>query len=281
MRLASVFSKNGMLKKHNPRGACTLASHEQPQRVKAVCLTLLDGLKMLPWLRCMTHVCVFGFWLAVLAGVILCLRWIDHPVSRIEITGDFFYLQQSEIELELSSLLNNSFYGLELEDIQSKLESKPWVKTARVAREWPSLLRVDLKEQQPVASWNGQGIINAEGQVIKQIDPLALVSLPLFYGEASQAKTMLLTYQRWQSQLSLIALNIKGLTLKPRGAWQINFEQGWTLNLGKSDVEERLKRFIAVYGKRLYRDTSNILAVDARYTQGVAVLWKEPEVDPV
>ena len=277
---AAKAFKNGRKKGSCPQGASSLVFSENFGVWATTCKGVLWLFRVLPWRHCFAHLGIFGFWVTVLTGIVFGARWIDRPVTRIEVNGDFIHLQLSAIEAELSAVLEQSFYGLELEEIQAQLESRPWVKTAIVARKWPNVLRIDLTEERPMAGWNGQGFINAEGQVFSPVNPLHISALPLLYGGEGKEKKVLSAYQRWQSKLSIIELNIQTLTLEPRGAWQMGFDKSWTLNLGKTDVEERLQRFIAVYGKRLYRDVGNILAVDARYTQGVAVTWKEPEKDP-
>jgi len=235
----------------------------------------------IPWRQGFIHASIFCFWLLLITGLLQGAKWIDRPVKKIQVVGDFEHIQRSVIQNELSALFKKSFFTLDLNAIQRQLEARAWVKKAEVERLWPDVLRVELAEENVVALWNNHGFVNAHGEVIVPDRPPHLPELPNFYGDTDQAVTMLQTYYRWRSKMVKVNLDIASLRMTRREAWQIGFAGDWYLNLGKANVEQRLQRFIAVYGKRLYLDVANIRAVDARYTQGVSVAWKVPPVTPV
>lgn len=229
---------------------------------------------LIPWRRCLLHLSIFCFWLVVLSAGIFGARWIDQPITRIDVVGNFKHIHQDTIRDELNDVLQQSFFTLNLASIRQRLEARPWVKRARVERHWPNLLRVSIEEEQAAALWNQQGFINPEGKVVITQQHPAVSGLPVLYGATDQAEILLTNYQKWRLRLAAVGLEIQSLRLQRRGAWQVGFTGGWLLKLGKSDVEGRLERFITLYGKRLYRDEGNILAIDARYTQGVSVAWR-------
>jgi cell division protein FtsQ len=262
--------------RQNRRGASArTAASVQPNVFRQLLKSLHWLLAVIPWQRCLLHLSIFCFWLVILTGLIYGARWVDQPITRIEVVGNFDQIRQDLIQAELAPVLKQSFFTLELAAIQRQLEARPWVKMAIVERRWPNVLRVRLVEEQAVALWNDRGFINVTGDVLVPEHAPLIAGLPVFYGDGQQVETMLSAYRNWQSQLAVVDLKIKTLRLEPRGAWQIGFDGDWSLKLGKADVAGRLQRFIAVYGKRLYKDVGKILTIDARYTQGIAVAWKE------
>lgn len=264
-------------KRNAPRGARPTAPLRKAPGAIAIAMAGIAKLvAVIPWQRGVLHLSIFSFWLVVLSGLIIGARWIDQPITRIEVAGDLKHLRQQAIRDELGGVLHQSFFTLNLAAIQQQLEVRPWVKNASVERQWPNLLRVSLTEEKAVALWGAQGFINPAGEVIIPDRLPSQAGLPVFYGPRQQAGLMLTTLQQWQTGLASVGLEVATLSLQPRGAWQVGFPGNWTLKLGKADVEGRLQRFITLFGNRLYQDIANIQTIDARYTQGVAVAWKVP-----
>jgi cell division protein FtsQ len=58
-----------------------------------------------------------------------------------------------------------------------------------------------------------------------------------------------------------------------RRAWQLSFDNGLLLKLGREHNEDRLERFIDVYQGALSGYHAQIEAIDMRYTNGLAVVW--------
>ena len=78
-------------------------------------------------------------------------------------------------------------------------------------------------------------------------------------------------YQQLNQVLSLAGQGIDVLQQNPQGAWTFEVE-GITVRLGKEDVLQRMKRFMQVY-KTIRVAGDEILSIDTRYPNGVAVAW--------
>ncbi|HYQ52651.1 MAG TPA: cell division protein FtsQ/DivIB, partial [Pseudomonas sp.] len=48
------------------------------------------------------------------------------------------------------------------------------------------------------------------------------------------------------------------------------------LLLGRDHLVEKMRRFIAIYDKTLKEQITNIARIDLRYSNGLAVGWREP-----
>ncbi len=247
------------------------------QRLTAVAVRLMGAI---PWRMGFLHLSIFCFWLVLLSGFIHAGRWLDQPITRIEVSGTLQYIQHEDIKRQLEQVLQQSFFTVDLLTVQQELEARPWVDEVRLTRQWPGTLKVNISEQVPAAFWNETALVNAYGEVFQPDLLPAIQGLPHLHSPEGLAAEALSRFVAWQRQLGAIDLQIHSMRLEARGSWQIAFSGDWILKLGKEDIEARLQRFISLYGKRLYLEADNILQVDARYTQGVAVTWKEP-VTPV
>ena len=50
----------------------------------------------------------------------------------------------------------------------------------------------------------------------------------------------------------------------------------WQLLLGRGNLVEKMRRYIAIYDKTLKDQITNIARIDLRYANGLAVGWREP-----
>ena len=65
----------------------------------------------------------------------------------------------------------------------------------------------------------------------------------------------------------------------PRRAWQVQFDHGPLLRLGRQDLDRRLQRFAGVVSTQLHGLLGHMQSVDMRYTNGFAVQWN-PDYKP-
>ncbi|OZG71985.1 hypothetical protein BTA51_18455 [Hahella sp. CCB-MM4] len=234
-------------------------------------------LAQMPWAKLGIHVGIFMFWLALLSGFSYGVGWLDQPITKIEVTGDLLHTHKKDVEAVLAANLQKSFFTVDLAQIREQLEKAPWTKVAAVSRRWPDTLRVQLVEQEAVARWNEKGFINIAGEVFTPEQQEQVVDLPQLSGPEHKVGDVFSRFNEWRNELGSIGLEVSRVSMESRGAWRIGFADGWELNLGKQDVEERLKRFTTLFVKKLHLERERIASVDARYTRGVAVTWKEAD----
>ncbi|WP_020409313.1 cell division protein FtsQ/DivIB [Hahella ganghwensis] len=234
-------------------------------------------LARLPWAKMGIHVGIFVFWLALLSGFSYGVGWLDQPITKIEVAGDLVHTRKADVEAVLAANLQKSFFTVDLVQIREQLEQAPWTRVAAVSRKWPSTLRVQLVEEEAVARWNQDGFINVSGQVFRPEQQEEMLDLPQLAGPEHKAGEVFNRFNMWRSELNAIGLEVSRVSMESRGAWRIGFSDGWELNLGKQDVEDRLNRFTTLFVKKLHLERERIAAVDARYTRGVAVTWKETD----
>ena len=69
------------------------------------------------------------------------------------------------------------------------------------------------------------------------------------------------------------------LPLRDRGSWFLTTEDGIEVLLGRDNLVDKMQRFMTIE-QRLLQDRREMIArVDLRYSNGMAVAWREP-VEP-
>ncbi|OYY57917.1 MAG: hypothetical protein B7Y50_14395 [Hydrogenophilales bacterium 28-61-11] len=107
---------------------------------------------------------------------------------------------------------------------------------------------VSLVEQVPVARWNDNALVNGEGGVFVAA---ASGALPRLSGPEESSAEVVAAYQRYQTALKPLDMNIAELRLSPRRAWWIRLDNGMELALGRQQTDARLARFVLFYPRLL------------------------------
>jgi cell division protein FtsQ len=80
---------------------------------------------------------------------------------------------------------HTNIFQIQLDEIQARLESLPWVRTATVFRTIPNKLRIDITERQPFAlvKLDHLYIIDREGVILGALASGSAITLPIITGE--------------------------------------------------------------------------------------------------
>lgn len=160
----------------------------------------------------------------------------------------------------------------DIEHLRVSLERLPWIRGANVRRRFPDALVVDLEEQQAVARWNDNALVNHEGEIfVAHSEQL----LPHFIGQEGTSAEILQHHARFSQQLDVLGLAVDQIALSPRHAWRLRLSNGMLLELGREQMQDRLERFISVQTNDRARQGAKAFAgarlVDLRYRNGFAV----------
>jgi cell division protein FtsQ len=170
--------------------------------------------------------------------------------------------------------LHGNFFTMDLETVRQSLEQLPWVRQATVRRHFPWQLDVALEGDIALASWNGNGLVNLQGEVFNSgnVKPdLSEQKLPAFNGPESSAQEVTRYFGSFTSELAPLGQQIAEVKLSPRQAWQLRLQNGMVLELGRQQMEQRLARFVAAYPDSVAKIQPPVKYVDLRYRNGFAV----------
>ncbi len=162
-------------------------------------------------------------------------------------------------------------------ELKAAAEELSWVGRVSLRRVWPDRLQVRVEEHRPLARWNADALVTAEGIVFHPGTGTIPAGLPVLEGDDTRAPEVVRRYQQWRDDLMLVGHLIQVLSVDPRGDWRLELVMGTELRLGTGDIEERLARFIASAPQ--LEAAGQPLEVDLRYSNGFAVKWA-PSADP-
>jgi len=219
-----------------------------------------------------------------LAGVALALwftgvreyvNWIDRQIGFVIVDGATRHIDTNAVEQGLWREINAPLLDLDLQRLHETLVSQPWINEASIKRSWPAAIEVELIEEVPVARWGGRGLLNHEGDIFwPELKP-EYESLPQLSGPSHETVRIMQQYHDLSQLFSRSQMRILGLRLEPRGAWDIELDNGIHIIAGREELMPRLRRFLDVYAAQLAYRAAEVAEVDIRYTNGVAVRWKE------
>ncbi|MCC3262159.1 FtsQ-type POTRA domain-containing protein, partial [Paenibacillus polymyxa] len=77
---------------------------------------------------------------------------------------ELHYVSTGAVRSAIAGRVKGNFFTVDLDDARASFESVPWVRHATVRRSGPNVLRVRSEEQQPLALWNENQMINTWGE---------------------------------------------------------------------------------------------------------------------
>lgn len=223
----------------------------------------------------------------VVVFVLLCLgavgTWIArHPgwtLKGISVQGDLGHQNAVGLRAQLATplrKLEGSFLTLDLQQVRRMFEAVPWVRHARVQREFPNRLRVTLEEHEAVAWWGQSG----SGQLVSRLGEVFEASpdegdgLPELAGPPEQAPLVWSLYQSLSEEVARLDRTLVRLELNERGSWRAELDNGTRLELGRGSSDEllaRTRRFTTTVGQLAQRYPGALQSVDLRYPNGYAL----------
>ncbi|HHN72586.1 MAG TPA: FtsQ-type POTRA domain-containing protein [Thermopetrobacter sp.] len=112
---------------------------------------------------------------------------IGQAAERIQVHGLTHHSARSVIAA-IGIESGGSMLGFSPEKARRLLENLDWVKSARLAKIYPNILRIGIVEREPIALWQTAGDfypVDAEGAAIASLDPGRFSGLPIVTGEGA------------------------------------------------------------------------------------------------
>jgi cell division protein FtsQ len=218
-------------------------------------------------------VCSILFLLYLIAEV---RNWVrdqqSAPISQVRLYGKFQQLDVNNLQQRLHQEYVGNFFRVDVDQVQQFLQQQPWVYQSAVRKLWPDTLVVVVTEQQPVAIWNGEQLLNEKGQVFAAPIQQLNQPLPWLYGPDGTEQDALNMFGRMQQLMTLHQFDVQKVYLTERFAWRLELADGLSLQLGREDTLKRLQRFIELY-PTMQQHQAGMAEVDLRYDTGIAVRY--------
>ncbi len=215
------------------------------------------------------------------AGVWWALRNPVFAIAGITVQGDVSHNSAATLRANVAPRLKGNFFTVNLAAAREAFESAPWVRKAVVRREFPNRLRVRLEEHRAVALWGSESdarLLNNFGEVFEaNAGDVESEQLPRLAGPDDQSPQVLAMYDALRPQFEPLDLGIEKLTLTARGSWELELDNGATVEVGRGTPEEvmaRIQRFVQTLNQvvsRYGRRPDALLSADLRHGDGYAV----------
>lgn len=208
------------------------------------------------------------------------------PVSRVAVTGTLLHTDRKLlVERVRPHLRDKGFMTVDLVAIRADLVQLPWVADVSIQRRWPDQLVIEVTEQEAIARWGKDGLLNRRGEVFRpgslsNKTPGNLSQLPLLYGPDNLSAEVVERYAQMRELLSEQKLLLSDLGSDERGSWSATLENGVVLRLGTGDILKKMRSFSRVYQAELSTQMERIAYIDLRYGNGLAVGWKNKNTNP-
>ncbi len=179
----------------------------------------------------------------------------------------------AHLEAVIRDEIAGTFFTLNLDRARAALAQVPWVRRASLRRQWPQRLEVTIEEHEPLARWNDDALVNANGEIFTADFE---GDLPQFQGADARVAEVTARYREWSMELDSLSLAVHEIKVSPRGGWRLRVIGPFgplDIELGREEPGERLARFVAVYGRTiatLARAGTRVDRVDLRYRNGFA-----------
>ena len=234
--------------------------------------------------------------LAVLAMVASVIVWVAQrpyfSIAQVQIKPmsdeTLDYVSAATVQATIAGRLVGNFFSINLNDARRVLESVPWVRNVSVRRVWPDTLLVEFEEQQPLALWNEDEMINTWGEAFRanQGELPDDVRLPAFFGPDDAERLVVQRYAELARWFAPLGLTVSEIHLSPRYAWSVRLSDGLMLNLGRdpaADVADphgragavpfarRIERFVQAWPVLASQVNRPVVSADLRYPDGFAV----------
>ena len=160
------------------------------------------------------------FLLTVLTTVLVSgwvvLGWMEDaqrlPLSKLVLTGERHYTRNDDIRQSILALGEpGTFMTQDVNIIQTQIEQRlPWIKQVSVRKQWPDELKIHLVEYVPIARWNDQHMVDAEGNTFSvPPDRTSKQVLPMLYGPEGSANEVLQGYREMGQMLAKDRFTLK------------------------------------------------------------------------
>ena len=196
------------------------------------------------------------------------------PVQQVNFEGHWLHLNREQLKETVRLHLQSAFLAIDLRAIEGSLQALPWVEKASVRRQWPGMLIIHIKEQQPIARWGRDGLLNANAEVFYPNRETQLPTLPVLFGPPGRENELLVQFNKIKTLVNSRGVKLLALIEDDRGSRHLLINRGIRIALGRGDRHGALTRLMRVYRKIIVPQHGAITGIDLRYTNGFSVAWK-------
>lgn len=203
-------------------------------------------------------------------------QYINRPVVKVRMEAKWQELSEAEIRKLLTGFMGKGFFEIDVDGVKQRLEQHPWVAQASVKRLWPDTLALEISEHIAIAKWGETELLNQYGEIFKPSAISGQMQLPQLQGPFESQFLVMQQYQKFSQVLFPSGLRLTELELSSRGSWELTLNEAMHVAVGRSDLSEKLERFVKFYDSQPKTSSALFDSIDLRYGNGIAVKSREP-----
>jgi len=215
-------------------------------------------------------------WIGLLIIVLsLCFLVLNRPIELINVSGDLKRVSIKSIDNHTNNLLKKGFLSFNAFEAKEKIESLDWVESAEIIRVWPNKIDIRIMEESLLGTWNDDLILNSSGKLYVVDQRSIPDNIPRLVGPKGSEKDVMKLFIQINNLLTGRGLYLETLTLDSRGSWSFTIKPKIEIKLGKTEINHKLERFFLALDQSLLAKINKVSYIDLRYSEGLAVAWKE------
>lgn len=191
---------------------------------------------------------------------------LSQPVKRVIFAGELDRLRHADLDALSQAIQAAPAASVTLAAVREAARRVPWVREATVRRRFPDAVEITFEAHRAVARWNDHQLLNPYGEAFTATDAS---DLPRLRGPDGSGARMLSEYAALAKTLAPLGA-LRELRLSARGAWQALLDSGMVLELGRSDMDARARRFVSAW-PQASTHVAEARYADLRYPNGFAV----------
>lgn len=227
----------------------------------------------------------WGSWLLVLVAVVLCaiglwamLNTIKQaPAAKVEVVGELDANQQQLLQTQLQPLVKQGFFTSDLEVLRDRALTLPWVDRVAVTRHWPNGIVVRATPRHPIARWGSGRLLSDSGHIFVEATYVDRRDLPVLHGPSRYSVQLMQQYRQINQWFAPLGMQLRELHLTDRMTWFMQFNNGMRVIVDQDQTLTKLHQLSRLGLSELKAQWPNIVAVDLRYRNGLALQWKNAQ----
>ena len=166
-------------------------------------------------------------------------------IKNIEVTG-IKHLNEKDVIKIIKSFNNTNIFNINIQKLHEEISKNTWVEETSIQMIYPDTIKIFLKEKEPIAIWQnkyGNSLITKNGEIIltKELNNFKY-NLPIIIGNnAHQNISPILKILNIHESFTK---NVWSLTFVNERRWDIHFNQGLTIRLPSTKVEEAWQKIV-------------------------------------
>lgn len=229
------------------------------------------GVDMVSWVMYLAAFLVSAFGVFVVSQYVLSRPAAQVLIKENELTTQ----QQRHIAQVITDQVVGNFFTADIVSLRNQVASIDWVKDVRIVRQWPNGLAVNAVARHPIARFGSERFISQDGTVFNQLQLQQATDLPMMYGPKHKTADMMQQYRQVNDWFREANMSLDEVSLTDRMTWFFKFDNGMRVIVDRDNTQAKLYRLSVLSRAQLQPVWSRIDAVDLRYRNGMAVLWKD------